>query len=940
MPPPPSSPSTVLRLLTAASLVAASAASQQVRELPPVGALAQPAAAAQGNPGDDPGVAVDMFENPNLDRYLRRAQEDLGRSNYTNAIKLLQDVIEGHTTEVVAAGEEPSAPAANQPAAPAPAVAEPARPEATRQLRMEQPPGQPGQPRQGNQPNQPRQPELDARNAVFSQDGRLFRPVSRLCHELLARMPSVGLEIYRANYEVAAEEMLQAALRDGSIPALEQVVSRYFVTLPAGRAMALLADRLMHEGRYRAAVLVLGDLLDVYPADNRQRLGISDVWCRFKVALCLQLAGEGSAAQEAVQGLATAYPLESLRVLGELHAVKDLPADELFARDVAAIAPRTVARDTSCLEEGDGPLVPLWQFRFRNPEPYKEPKPSNDRNNVVFFDGATTSAVMPFAGRYGPASWVTFAGHDADGLPQALFFEHFRLRQVDATNGLLTAQSDGNDEPPVARDQHPRVRIAATDFAMLRPVSDGERSYALVGHPRASAASTETLKSSELFAYRPDTLQKIWSSSQWLDGEAGLRDVTFLAAPTVFGERLLLPSLRRGKYTLECLDRQTGQPLWNAQVHGGGTPFWKAPGCPVVVQGGIAFLATNAGCVASVDAFTGDLRWIRRYERVDPARKAGKTRRPVRNEEMMGWQGQFRQDELPGFLPCDMFVHDGLVIVAPCDSDMLLCLDGATGQPQWMLDAALPTRYAVYGRLRSLVGLLGDDLIALSDTHMVAIGASGGLVKWARELPAWNGPKNTGRGRGTIAGNRVLVPGEREVLVYGGDGALVARVPLPAFDASREPLAGAVQLVAQGPWLAVGYQGGVEMFSTAKSLRELADHVQDTRRKCDLLVRAGATDAAIELLSAAIRATTDAQQLRTLGSDLLAIARERAQATARGGDTAAALQVLDGFRDLLREPAVRLGWHLTRVELCKERGDAVAHEREQNRLYAYMEGKG
>ena len=104
-------------------------------------------------------------------------------------------------------------------------------------------------------PAQPKGEEaLSARNAVFSQDGRIYRPVSLLCHELLAGMPAVGLELYRTAYEFAAEEQLQAALESGSMTALEQVANRYFITLPAGRALIQLADRLMHEGRYRGAV--------------------------------------------------------------------------------------------------------------------------------------------------------------------------------------------------------------------------------------------------------------------------------------------------------------------------------------------------------------------------------------------------------------------------------------------------------------------------------------------------------------------------------------------------------------------------------------------------------------------------------------------------------------------------------------------------------------
>lgn len=947
----------MIALLASATLVAAAGRAQQVRAVPPVrvqGAIAAP----QTPPADeDAGIAVDMFDNPNLDRYLLRAQKMLEREDYASAIELLQQVIEGRTSEVVASGPEtePSGGAAAEaPSAtktgpqkkgegqPEPAGPEQAKKETEAEVRLlEQVKGR----RRSDKAPEPAPVPLDARNAVFSQDGRLYRPVRRLCHELLSRLPAVGIEIYRAMHEVAAEELLQAALRDGSLSALEQVANQYFITLPAGRAMALLADRLMHDGRYRAAVLVLSDLTDTYPADNRRRLGIDEAWCRFKIALCLQLAGEQAAAHDAVQNLATAFPGESLRVLGELHAVKDLPTDALFARDVAATrSSSSTAASTAWLGDESSELVPLWQMRFRNPEPYRDPKPSNnDRNTFFSFDGVTT-ATMPHPGRYGPATWVAFGprGSQPNGLPQALFFEHYRLRTADATTGILTAQGDGNDEPPLPRENHPRVRVAASDFALLRPVTDGQRTYAVLGHARATTTSVEPYRTSTLVAYEHKANERganarLWSSEQWFDGDGGLRDVTFLAAPTVFGERLLLPALRHGKYSLECLERKTGRPVWRAQLHGGGTPFFKAPGCPVVVQGGIAYVATNAGCIAAVDAFTGDLRWIRRYERSDPRRKSQRPRRGNRNDDF-GMRAQFGFDELPTFLPNDLIAADGLVVVAPCDGGVLLCVDGATGHVQWMVDGA--TRYAPYGTLRSLLGRSDEDLFALSDTHLVAIGFTGGLVKWAKELPAWNGAKNSGRGRGAVWGNLIVIPGEREVLVYGTDGKLMRRAALPPFDPSRDPLKGSANVVVEEAWLALGYQGGVEVFSSRPALRQLAATATDVRTKADLLMRAGDIGAARTVLTAAIAASTDAATRQGLGSDLLALVRDRAAVLVRGGDLPGALALLDSVLDSMREANVRLHWHLARVELCKEGGDLLGHEREQNRLYDYMEGKG
>lgn len=898
--------------IAALLFVAVSLPAQRVRAIVPLGTVAAPGAHGQ----DDGGVPVEMFENPNLDRYLRRAQAFLGREDYAAAIQVLQDVVEGRTVEVVGA-----APVADEPGAGVP-------PDAT-----------------DPQPPVAARAELDARRAVFSADGRLYRPVRRLCHELLARLPDIGIELYRTSHEVAAAELLERALADGSVSALEEVANRYFVTLAAGRAMVTLADRLMHDGRYRAAVQVLRDLVQVYPAENRRRLGVDDVWCGFKTALCLRLAGETGAAREAARALADEHPDATLRILGELQAVKDLPGSDLFADalvdPVVAAAPAPYA---SCLDAATETLVPLWQYRFADPDPYRGAKAANNNNRVSFMDDGMRATTMPHADRYGPATWVAFApavGRAADDVEterRAVFLEHYRLRVAAAESGLMLAEGDGVDRPPVPRENHPRVRIAASDFALLRPVFDAERFYAVLGHGRNTTSSVETLKSSELVAYERGTLERVWSSTQWHDGDDGLRDVTFLAAPTLFGERLLLPSIRRDVYELRCVDRRTGRPIWHTPIHAGGSPFWKAPGVPVALRGGIAYVATNAGCLAAIDAFTGDLRWVRRYERSDPLRTPPRPRRGNR-EEQMRFGEQFLQADLPGFAPNDLVVTDGLVVVAACDSDMLLCLDSASGTPVWMLDAT--TRYAPYGKLRELVGATADNLYFVADKALVCIGLRGGLVRWARELPATTSRRSPGRGRGTVVGDQVLVPGERELLAFDADGVRpMRRITLPAFDVSRDPLDGACNLTAAGPLLAIGYQGGIEVLSSRAALLELAASVADVSRRASLLVQAGDHGQAETLLAEALRGGgVDENERAQMTTKLLQLVRRRAMRLAQGGDLAAAIAALDGIADLVSHRRERLAWHLVRLDVCAEGGDLRAHEREQERLYDYMEGR-
>lgn len=934
----------LLLSLAAAGAGAGQATAQVLRAVAPVGGVMP-----QDRPDEDLGAPVELFENPNLDRYLRRAQSFLEQAKYDAAIQVLQDVLEGRTAEF-------QGPAQTESGAGADAKTGPSRPDGGDAAKASD--VKPTEPKPDAARSTPksekgaegakgidrRRFEPDASLAVFSQDGRLYRPVRRLVHEILATLPPAGLEFYRAAYEAPASELLQAAQRDGSLRALEQVANRYFVTIAGGKALVAIADRLMQEGRYRAAVQVLRDLVGIYPAEHRKRLGVSEVWCRFKIALSLRLAGETAAAHAAVVELAKTFPEESLRIAGELQAVKDLPQSDVFAAEVVA-AVTAVRTETAVpwLTDDTHELLPLWQYRFRSPDPYRDPK-GNSNGEVYWMEGGQVLA-MPFGGRYGPGTRVEFATGSGDQPPLALFLEHFRLRTAAATSGLLIGQGDGPEDPPSPRENSPRARIAAVDRMLLRPIEDDARCYVVLGYQRNSLSqSPEVLKATELVAYQRDTLARVWSSTQWLDGEDGLREVTFLAAPTVFGERLLLPALRRGAYTLQCLERSTGRPLWHTMLHMGGSQFYKAPGVPVVVVGGIAYVATNAGCVAAVDAFAGDLRWLRRYEREDPLRPRPRTKTKTgRGDGMVVIRGgsgnvQFSQSELPGFWPNELLVADGLLLLAPCDGSALLCLDEATGAPVWLLDNA--SKYAPFGPIRSIVGANATDLFALADRHVVCIGRAGGLVRWAVELPAWNGLRNTGRGHGALVGDHVVVPGERELLVVDTKGVKpLRRIPLPQFDDSREPLAGSYQISASGPWLALGYAGGVEVFSSASALRQLAATAATPLQRADYLQRAGLVAEAEAVLRTALEgsalaaADRDAVALRLIG-----MARSRAMAAAKAGrlDLAGTFDPLLPFAS---SPAVRRQWHLARLEICKAAANLLAYEQEQERLYAYLEGR-
>lgn len=912
-----------LSILLAAVALPGVSYAQQLRAIAPIGGEL-PA----NQPDEDLGVPVELYENPNLDRYLRRAQSFLEAAKYDAAIEVLQAVIEGQTIEFRGPGEP--------------------RPAAEPQAATEEASKDKGKDDQAKGRDKPEGSKPQNRGvgdgieaaAVFSQDGRIYRPVHRLCHEIMATLPPAGIELYRANFEAPAAELLQAALQDGSTAALERIPNRYFITVASGKAMQLLADRLMQEGRYRAAVQVLRDLVELYPAENRRRLGISSIWCQFKIALCLRLAGDRIGSREAVASLAENFPEDSLRLAGELQPVRTLPDSAAFAETMVAkiTAPR-IEDGVLGVDAATEQLIPLWQYRFRNADPYRDPKSGGSERNVWVEAGQVNT--MPHASRHAPGTWVTWSKGSDTEPPRALFFEHFRLRVADAFSGLQLQETDALQEPPPPRDNHPRARIAASDHALLRPVEDDERRYAVLGFPRSTLSqSIDVLKASELVAYDRTKLTKAWSSTQWADGEQGLRDVTFLAAPTIFGERLLLPTLRRGYYSLQCIDRSTGQPLWHTVLHTGGTPFVKAPGTPVTVAGGIAYVATNAGCVAAVDAFAGEIRWIRRYEREDPMRPRPRAKVKGRGDGMgINRAVTFSHQDLASFWPSDMLVQDGLVVIAPCDSSLLLCIDGASGQLAWYFDSS--SRHLPFGQLRMIVGANAEDLFALGDRHLVCIGRRSGLLRWSVELPQWSGPRNIGRGRGTLLGDQLLIPGERELLVVDANGKQpLRRLALPPFDTARDPLAGSYTITAEGPWLSLGYAGGIEVYSSQAALRQLAAATPQPLRRAEILLLTNDHAAAETTLLACIRDANASPELRSSAtSRLLALVRQRAMNLAKD-NLDSALKSLDPLLAYASDPQLRRNWHLARIEICKQAGNMLAHEREQQRLYDFMEGRG
>ena len=839
---------------------------------------------AKGN--QDSGIAVKMFESPTLDRFLRKAQEFLDRDDFGGAIQVLQDVLEGRIepgARLEGSDEDPP------PADPVDAA-----------------------------------PEDDPTHAVFSSDERLYRPVRRLCQEKLARLPGPGQVLYREMFEVAAARDYETALARFDVRGLEAIYNRYFATYSAARAMYSAGDLLMHQGRFRAAIQTFRNLLHVYPDELRAEIaGLSDVYARIKIALCFLEMGERAAAGEILAELEQVDTGVSVRLQGELVGVGQLRESELFSGAAQSDRPHSTRETPVVLRSLPTSLLPVWEHRFAELQPYRRPSGSRGRNLQV--SGSAPAA--PSHSQFSPGTSARFV----DG--RLAFLDHFRLRIHDVCSGMLQSESDGALVPPPPRQGHARVRVPVYDWAASRVAFDDERYYCIRGPGRPASGVLDPILKNGLIAYDRGTLRPLWSS---LDRVA--RDTpreTFLATPTVFGRRLIGPVLVGGAYALQALDGLTGEVLYRVHLHAGGSEFARAPSAPAVVELGIVYVLTNAGAIAAVDAYTGELNWVRRYERTHPLRPARRRRAGSRTRNAM--QRTFRESRLTSFAPSELAVIEGRVIFAPVDGDVLICLDGASGELLWVISR--PNSRQVY-----LLGHNSRFLYLCGERSMMCVDHRTGVRLWEVDTPTgqWEG-------RGLVSEQVILLPGDRAIYGRAADGSGGwRRVDLPKFFVGREPLTRPANLFASGPHVVVSHAGGVEVFASPEALQELASAATDLERRAALLVQAGDLVAAIEILGplAADESRTAAERDAT-ARRVLALARDVVLARAAHGAAAGAAQrarddalaLMDRCRAWLTQRDLLLRWQLLRIELFRELGERDAVEREQDVLYAMMEGR-
>ncbi|MEZ5975535.1 MAG: PQQ-binding-like beta-propeller repeat protein [Planctomycetota bacterium] len=369
-------------------------------------------------------------------------------------------------------------------------------------------------------------------------------------------------------------------------------------------------------------------------------------------------------------------------------------------------------------------------------------QPSTDGERVFV---STSRQVIAYGGWTGEVQWespLSEAGWDArkdrDGRFQEAIDYRGALYQPAVSQGVV-----------VASLQLPFVLIPPEHFRQIQII--------------------RIMPERRLFAWRADTGELLWHHAprhDW-DGESGpvAERVSVAGPPTIAGSRVLVPTVRvRGRieFHVDCFDLETGEHLWHTPLVTGQRELnmfsreigeFTAP--PVRVEGNRVIVATSIGSVACLDLIRGETLWQSLYTQIEISKATYYS------------PGQMRSL----WTHSRPVVTDGLVIVAPNDSNALHCFNLETGAHLWSWDHAA-FRLGQDSRYRRDLLYLVD-----ADAHRVILGGgrvaafrptAGDLHKAPPDQLEWVFPtaetiSNPGL-RPVAAGGGVLVPCDHELI--------------------------------------------------------------------------------------------------------------------------------------------------------------------------------
>jgi outer membrane protein assembly factor BamB len=605
----------------------------------------------------------------------------------------------------------------------------------------------------------------------------VFEGASDFATRRLIGLNAEAKRLYQRRYGESAARALLEALEQSSMRALANVGRRWPITTEAERAWWALGDLELEAGNFgdgvrawsRALERALGDL-DLGLAATAPALALGDT-----------PAGEAARAS----WIQATERLEAIRGVPACRSIRARVQHFLSTEGRKAAAQARSQRDTSAASALHAGTLPLslpgnhaegWREPYTLPQgPYDASARSGRRSvgrEFVLFPARwretiflTTSlqvvALHAFTGDVAwesgePSEWGSVTAHNREEI----------LGQV-TSNDCLVAPAAASGVV-VAALQIPYVfepQFTFGDMPIIREQPNRR-----------------------LFAFDARTGEALWDTRpppDW-DGESGslAQRARVVGPPIIEGSRLLVPLARlRGRieYSVACFDLFTGELLWATSLISGQRELnmfgrmareFCAP--PLVVEGTQVLALTQLGTLASLDLFTGDVRWEVLYDTIKIRKNNDFDTNPLSNE----WRN------------APPVVVDGVVFATPFDSRDLVAVDLASGGMIWSQNHAtltqigLGSRSGRNGELNLLVGA-DEDRIYLAGHRVVALESTQGKVTrnrvdkfgWAfpagLELETQLDPEGP---RPVLDGRRIHVPDKDLFSIDRASGRLMGKM--------------------------------------------------------------------------------------------------------------------------------------------------------------------
>jgi len=602
---------------------------------------------------------------------------------------------------------------------------------------------------------------------VVRIDDEIAVNLRQYCHVQIASFPPEALALYRSRVDPLAEQWYKTAIENVDADLLNRVVDQMFCSSWGDDALLALGEMSLEKGQFAAArrywqcidrdCLTDDGLPNWLKTVNKESPDGSDE--------------STDSAEENADGKAIvlAYPDSNL-------PMADVHARLVLASIFEGALPRATAE---------------WQW-FRRLHPQAEGKLGGVRGNYAKLLKNILDASRGWPAEGAQRDWPTFAGsfrrttqlppvesiggrawsHDlkltetvtadipigrrriAEDADHLLSFhpvvvddllllndsrhvQAFRLRDGKPAwgraDGVIFRPSDSTEN---RSSVHLGDQLGVARFTMT--AADGKL-YARMGSPVTARAAVGPTDGAGGYLICLDLRRqgaKVWQASpddaRW----------AFEGSPVCYRGSVYV-GMRRSDVMphayVACYDAETGQRRWLRRICAADTParseVEEITYNLLTLADDTLFYNTNLGAVAALATDGGSLRWISLYSRAksdDTSRRAAHFYRDLN--------------------PC--VCHQGIVYVAPADSDQILALDATTGRRLWA--TSLPSDVV------QLLGVQGGNLIASGD-YLWWIDAVTG--KAVRRWPDGGGAPR-GFGRGIIAGNEVFWPTRDEIRVF------------------------------------------------------------------------------------------------------------------------------------------------------------------------------